>query len=564
MIDQQLVQAVALHRQGQLRAAEALYQRILLVKPRHFDALHFSGVIAAQTGNPGKAVEIITRALEISPGDAMAHKNRGTALQELGRWEDAVADFDRAVALRNDCAEAFCYRGMCLVELRRLESALASYDQAIRIRPQYFEAHYNRGTVLCQLRRWEEAVMSFDRAIALDSGRAEAHSNRAFALEELGRVEEALMSCERAVAVDPAFANGHINRAGALMSLGRVDEGLASYDHAIAVCPDSASAHVNRGLARLSTGDFVRGWTDYEWRWQDRESWVILEKRNFPQRQWLGDVSPSGRTIFLQAEQGYGDTIQFCRYATVLAGLGARVILEVPAALASLAHSVAGVAQVVIQGETLPAFDYYCPLLSMPLAVKTRLDTIPAAVPYLAPSEQHRRRWAERLSGRARPRVGLVWSGGFRPNRPELWSANTRRNLPLRHLKALHLPGVEFFSLQKGQPAETELGAAMTGNWCGPAIEDLTHDIHDFADTAALIEQLDLVISVDTATAHLAGALAKPVWILNRFDACWRWLRNRSDSPWYPTARLYRQDSAGDWDGVIDRVRTDLIALTGS
>jgi tetratricopeptide (TPR) repeat protein len=564
LIDQQLVQAVALHRQGQLRAAEALYQRILLVKPRHFDALHFSGVIAAQTGNPGKAVEIITRALEISPGDAMAHKNRGTALQELGRWEDAVADFDRAVALRNDCAEAFCYRGMCLVELRRLESALASYDQAIRIRPQYFEAHYNRGTVLCQLRRWEEAVMSFDRAIALDSGRAEAHSNRAFALEELGRVEEALMSCERAVAVDPAFANGHINRAGALMSLGRVDEGLASYDHAIAVCPDSASAHVNRGLARLSTGDFVRGWTDYEWRWQDRESWVILEKRNFPQRQWLGDVSPSGRTIFLQAEQGYGDTIQFCRYATVLAGLGARVILEVPAALASLAHSVAGVAQVVIQGETLPAFDYYCPLLSMPLAVKTRLDTIPAAVPYLAPSEQHRRRWAERLSGRARPRVGLVWSGGFRPNRPELWSANTRRNLPLRHLKALHLPGVEFFSLQKGQPAETELGAAMTGNWCGPAIEDLTHDIHDFADTAALIEQLDLVISVDTATAHLAGALAKPVWILNRFDACWRWLRNRSDSPWYPTARLYRQDSAGDWDGVIDRVRTDLIALTGS
>jgi len=564
VIDQQLVQAVALHRQGQLRAAEALYQRILLVKPRHFDALHFSGVIAAQTGNPGKAVEIITRALEISPGDAMAHKNRGTALQELGRWEDAVADFDRAVALRNDCAEAFCYRGMCLVELRRLESALASYDQAIRIRPQYFEAHYNRGTVLCQLRRWEEAVMSFDRAIALDSGRAEAHSNRAFALEELGRVEEALMSCERAVAVDPAFANGHINRAGALMSLGRVDEGLASYDHAIAVCPDSASAHVNRGLARLSTGDFVRGWTDYEWRWQDRESWVILEKRNFPQRQWLGDVSPSGRTIFLQAEQGYGDTIQFCRYATVLAGLGARVILEVPAALASLAHSVAGVAQVVIQGETLPAFDYYCPLLSMPLAVKTRLDTIPAAVPYLAPSEQHRRRWAERLSGRARPRVGLVWSGGFRPNRPELWSANTRRNLPLRHLKALHLPGVEFFSLQKGQPAETELGAAMTGNWCGPAIEDLTHDIHDFADTAALIEQLDLVISVDTATAHLAGALAKPVWILNRFDACWRWLRNRSDSPWYPTARLYRQDSAGDWDGVIDRVRTDLIALTGS
>jgi tetratricopeptide (TPR) repeat protein len=555
------------------------------------------GVIAGQTGNPARALNIITKALQIAPNNATAHKNRGAALQELGhldaalwsyaqaaaldekdaephyrrgnvfkdakRWEDAIACYDRAIALRDAYAEALCNRGTCLMELQRWASALASYDQAILVNSAYAEVHYNRGNVLCRLRRWQEAVHSFDRAIALKSGYAEAYANRAFALQEQGRRDEALASCDRAVDLDPTSLRGYVNRAGVLMSMNRVDEAIATYDRAIALDPESASARVNRAMARLSAGDFAGGWSDYEWRWRDRDGWIILEKRNFPQSQWLGEASLAGRSIFLQAEQGYGDTIQFCRFAKHVAELGALVILEAPAALASLLQGLDGVARLVVQGGPPPPFDYYCPLLSLPLALRIRLETIPAAVPYLRVSEEHRRRWKERLGARARPRVGLAWSGGFRPGRPELWSVNERRNIPLQSLAALKVSGIEFYSLQKNESEESRLAALTEHGWDGPEITDLTGDIRDFADTAALIEQLDLVVSVDTATAHLAGALGKPVWILNRFDACWRWLRNRSDSPWYPTARLYRQERPGVWDGVLERVNADLTSFFG-
>jgi tetratricopeptide (TPR) repeat protein len=593
VIDNKLAQAVALHNRGQFASAQAIYEQILQSQPRHFDALHLLGVIAAQTGNPGRAVDIIAKALKISPNNAVAHKNRGAALQELGqwqaaldsyaraaaldpsyaeahycrgnvlkdtgRWEEAIACYDRAIALQPGYAEALCNRGVCLVELQRLESALADYDRAILVRPDYVEVHYNRGNVLCRQRRWREALQSFDRAIALEPDYARAYSDRAFALQELGRNQEALASCDRAVGLDPKSFAGHVNRAGVLMSLNRVDEAIASYDQAIAASPDRASAYVNRGMARLAAGDFLGGWSDYESRWEDRDGWIILERRNFSQSRWRGEASLAGRSILLQAEQGYGDTIQFCRYASLIAKLGARVIVEAPAALAGLLRSLNGVSQVVIQGEPLPPFDYHCPLLSLPLAMRTRLETIPAAVPYLRPGEEYRRRWNERLGARSCPRVGLVWSGGFRPGRPELWSVNGRRNIPLESLSRLNHSGVEFYSLQKRESAESPPAPLTARHREGPQITDLTSDIRDFADTAALIEQLDLVVSVDTATAHLAGALGKPVWILNRFDACWRWLRNRSDSPWYPTARLYRQDRAGDWDGVLARVSADLI-----
>jgi len=529
MIDKQLEQAVALHRQGRLWAAKAIYDQILQLRPRHFDALHLSGVIAAQTGDPATAVEMISKALDVAPRDAAAHQNRAMALEDLRLWGEAVDAYDRAIALNGNVAEAHCHRGICL----------------------------------CQLRRWEEAIDSFDRAITLNPREAAAHSNRAYALQELGSSADALASADRAIALDPQFADGHVNRACVLAAMGRVDEAIISYDRAIAIQPERAAFYVNRGLSRLSAGDFAGGWSDYEWRWLDREGWVIHEKRHFRQPQWLGDVPLNGQSVFLQAEQGYGDTIQFCRYATLLAERGARVILEVQPALVGLAASLAGVAQVIAQGEPPPQFDYYAPLLSLPLAMETRLESIPSGVPYLAPSEQHRRRWRERLGERVGFRVGLVWSGGFRPGRPELWSVNTRRNIPLRNFCALNVRGVEFYSLQKGPAAEEELAILKAHHWDGPVIRDWTHDILDFADTAALIEQLDLVISVDTATAHLAGALGKPVWILNRFDACWRWLRGRSDSPWYPTARVYRQARAGDWSGVVERVRTDLIAVAG-
>ncbi len=270
----------------------------------------------------------------------------------------------------------------------------------------------------------------------------------------------------------------------------------------------------------------------------------------------------AGKTILLSEEQGLGDTIQFCRYAPLVAQRGARVILEVPPQLTRLAAGLAGVSQIVETGRPLPAFDLHCPLMSLPLAFKTELATIPAAIPYLKVDPDQSKAWQDRLGAKTKLRVGLVWSGGIRPNQPV--SVNQRRNIPLAKFAVLNNPDVAFYSLQKGQPGEAELAELKHNRWSGPDIVDLTGAIGDFSDTAAFIDNLDLVITVDTAAAHLAGALGKPVWILNRFDTDWRWLLERADSPWYPTARLFRQDNPGDWDGVIQRVKAGLDRMATS
>jgi hypothetical protein len=235
----------------------------------------------------------------------------------------------------------------------------------------------------------------------------------------------------------------------------------------------------------------------------------------------------------------------------------------VPASLKTALQSLAGAPQVLADDEPLPEFDLHCPMMSLPFAFDTTLETIPREVPYLVADAAKADGWKEILGAKSKLRVGLVWSGGHRPDQPELWSVNRRRNVPLRMLSRLNIDGIEFYSLQKGQPAESELSTLVAAGWNGPAVIDETRRLHDFSDTAALVEQLDLVISVDTSTAHLAAALGKPVWILNRFDTCWRWLLDRSDSPWYPTVRLYRQEQPGEWEAVIERVRADLAAFAG-
>jgi tetratricopeptide (TPR) repeat protein len=591
-ITARLQAAVALHNQGQLERAQLIYEEILRVEPRHFDALHLLGVAAAASGDPAHAVDLIGRAIELNPRSPLAHNNRGAALLDLGLWEAALACFDRAIALQGDYAAAHYNRGNALKELRRWEDALAGYDRALSLNPahpqahsnrgivlaelgrleasvagfdaaialraDFAQAHYNRANVLCAQRQWGAALQGFDRAIALERNYAEAHSNRGFVLHELRRLDESLESCNRAIELKPDYVEAYCNRGSVLVALRRVAEALSSYDRALDINPDHAQAHVNRALALLLAGDFERGWAENEWRWKDRSGWVIREKRNFRQPQWLGTVSPAGKTILLQSEQGYGDTLQFCRFAPILANLGARVILEVPRALETLLESLNGVAHLVVQGESLPHFDMFCPLLSLPLALKTTLSNIPAEVPYLAVGEDRRRVWRDKLGQRRRLRIGLSWSGGFRAARPELWSVNERRNIPLAKFAVLENLEADFYSVQKGEPAESELATLLASGWDGPDIANFAGEVGDFADSAALIEQLDLVISVDTAMAHLAGALGKPVWILNRFDACWRWLLNRDDSPWYPTARLYRQEQPGDWDSVLRTVARDL------
>ncbi len=519
------------------------------------------GVIAARSNDLSKAAELIGEAILADPTNPAALSDRGVALKALRQFEGALADFDQAITVQPDYAPAYNNRGNLLRELRQWDAALASYDRAVEIDPRYSDAHNNRGVLLTDLNRWEAAVASFDEAIAANPAHADALCNRGVALERLDRPDAALASYDRALRLDPAHVLALANRGNVLRQLQLVNSALSSCNRAIALSPNLAAAHQNKAMALLSLGELETGWAELEWRWKNENNALFAERRGFRQPLWLGEAAPSGRTLLLHSEQGMGDTLQFCRYAPMAARSGAEVVLEVPQPLVSLMSTLEGVSRVVARGAPLPDFDLHCPLMSLPLAFKTTLGSIPANVPYLHADAHKSRLWEERLGARTGLRVGLVWSGGFRPNQPEIWAVDNRRNIPLAMLAPLRHPAVEFYTLQKGEPAESELAKLRSNRWDGPPLIDFTDRLHDFADTAALIEQLDLVISVDTSTAHLAGALGKPVWILNRFDTCWRWLLDRPDSPWYPTARIYRQESAGNWASVVRQVAADLAGL---
>jgi tetratricopeptide (TPR) repeat protein len=553
-----LIRGHAQVQQASFEAALASYERATDLKPDFADAYFHRGNVLSQLGMHQAAVESYDKALAYKPNAAETYNNRGNALCALKNIDAAIASYDSAIATTPGFAEPYFNRGLALYDLKRYEAALASYEHAIAIHPGYAEAYCSRGNALKELGRLDAALASYDQAIAVRAGYAQAYSNRGNLLSELQRFDAALASYDAAVAIEPDNADAHCNRGNLLADLRQFDQALQSFGRAIAIDADYAQAYFSRSFVYLVQGDFERGWRDFEWRWQNEHCATSKERRRFAQPLWLGDQSLEGKSIFLHSEQGLGDTIQFCRYVKRVADLGAKVILEIPIALANLLMTLPGLDQLVLRGETPPPFDYYCPLMSLPLALKTTLATIPAEVPYLHPSAQRVQYWKDKLGERAKPRVGVVWSGGFRPNQPELWAVNRRRNIPLAALAPLRHPGIEFYSLQKGQPAESELSALMAENWDGPSLKDYTGELQDFEDTAALIEQLDLIISVDTSAVHLAGALGKPVWLLNRFDTCWRWQLDRSDSPWYPTVRVYRQQRPGDWDGVVQRMRRDL------
>ena len=543
-----LERAAALHRGGKLAEAETLYRGILATDEQQFDALHLLGVVRYQQGYNAEAEELIRAARTREPHNVSALSNHGIVLAELERHAEALACYDRALIIEPRHAGVLNNRGTTLKQLGRHAEALACYDRAMAIAPDFADAVSNRGMVLETLERFEEALASFDKAIALDPGHARAHHNRGAVLDRLDRFEEAIASFDRAIAVSPDYANAFYHRGRALKELQRRDAALASYRQAIALDPENAAAHWEAGLLALLVGDLAAGWPGYGWRFKVKE--VASEPRAFPQPQWRDDAPLAGRTILLHAEQGFGDTIQFVRYAPLIAARGATVVLEVQRPLATLLHGIAGVSRLVCRGEALPEFDLHCPMASLPLAFATTLDTIPARLPYLRPPAERIAAWRRRLptTPPRAPRVGLVWSGDARHKN------DGRRSMAFETLAPLvALPGIDFISLQKGAREADAQALRRCGN-----VIDIATELEDFADTAAVISLLDLVITVDTSVAHLAGSLGKPVWILLPVAVDWRWLLDREDSPWYPTARLFRQASAGDWPGVIARVRQEL------
>jgi len=580
-LHRQFQEAVALHQRGDLEQARAAYEKVLESTPRHADALHLLGVIAAQTNDLRTAVDLIERAIVIDSHNPAAYCNLGGALHRLRQWDAALTNYDKAIALKTDYADAHFNRGNVLkdlgqldaalvsyrraiaarpdfaaahlsradllYQLKRMDEALASYAAALAIRPDFAEAHCNRSNALHELKRLDEALAGYDRAIAIRPEFAAAYSNRGNVLRELDQYDAAIASYDQAIAIDAAFAPAHFNRGVALNQLGRPGEALASYDRAIAIDADFAEAHFNRSLVRLLTADFAGGWIEHEWRWRNKFGSNINERRSFPQPLWLGEKSLAGKTILLYSEQGFGDTLQFCRYARPVSQLGAKVILEVPKPLESLLGDLQGISQLITRGEAPPDFDYQCPLMSLPLALNTTLESIPAAGKYLNGDPAKVARWESRLGERTGKRIGLMWNGNpIQPNNRNrsLWLADWVPHLPA---------GFQYVSLQK-ELRERD-ARTLAGN---PQILNVAADLQDFSDTAALCECMDLVISVCTSVAHLSAALGKRTWILLAYAADWRWLLDRSDSPWYPTAKLYRQRTRGEWSSVFEQVAADL------
>lgn len=561
-IDNLLHQAVALQQNAAYAEAEDLYREILALRPRHFDATQLLGALALQSGRLDEGIELLKKAVAINGMQAPIHSNLAFAYNALRHFKEGLASANRALALQADFVDALNNRGNALAGLDMPAEALASFERALKLRPEFVQAWNNRACVLRDLGRPSDALASCDQAIALQPTYADAWSNRANALSDMNRPQDAQLSYQRAIEFAPALADAWNNLGLTLVDLGQHEQALRSYERALALNPDFAEAHWNESLCLLQMGKLTQGWEKYEWRWQRNR--IKAGQRGFAQPLWLGDFAIEGKTILLHAEQGLGDTLQFCRYTAMVAALGARVLLEVPPELMRLLASLEGVAQLIEQGRPLPPFDCHCPLLSLPLAFRTELASIPATVPYLFADAQTSQRWAERIAPDAADdrhlKVGLVWAGGSRPHVAELRKNDARRSITLDALRPiLKVPHVRFYSLQKG-PASQQLT-----HWpeLGEQIVDYTEELADFADTAALVANLDLVITVDTAVAHLAGALGKPVWILNRFDTCWRWMLERQDSPWYPSAQLFRQPALGDWDSAIQSARTALLAHAG-
>ena len=505
-----LQQARLLQQQGRLEEAESATLDLLARAPANAEAWLRLGLVRMASGRAEAALDPFSRAIATQPS-AVAHTNLGNALRALGRHDDAIGSYDQALALKPDHIVALYNRGNALRDLKRHEAALAAYDRVLALEPLHARALNNRGAVLRILKRYAEAVATYDRALS----------------------------------VEPDNAGLHNNRGNALLALRRHEDALASYERALELKPDHAGAHWNEGLCRLLLGDLAGGWRKYEWRWQ--RATFSSGRRDFDPPQWRGDQPLEGKTILLHAEQGLGDTMQFCRYASLVAERGGTVLLEVQSPLKALLQGLPGVTQVLAKGEPLPDFDFHCPLLSLPLAFDTQIETVPAATPYLQAPAQRASYWHQRLGPATAPRVGLVWSGQPKHRNDHNRSMALSALLPL-----LRLP-YQFVSLQKEVRA-TDLDVLQRQD----RILNLGVELADFSDTAGLVDTLDLVIAVDTSVAHLAGALGKPVWLLLPFNPDWRWLLHRDDSPWYPTARLFRQPATGDWAAVVHQVAARL------
>ncbi|HEY2411987.1 MAG TPA: tetratricopeptide repeat protein [Pirellulaceae bacterium] len=618
--------AIHHHQAGRLDLAEPIYREILAVDPKPADALHLLGVIASQRGQFASAVAYIQQALahdntqsgyyinlgnaqtalgnheeaanahrravalqpdlaeahcslgnslkaqgkmneavasynlalELKPDLAVAHSNLGAALKALGQLDDAIRCYERAVELMPNLVEAHRNLGNALAVQGRTDDAIDSFWTALQLKPNCPEICNNLGQVLLEKDEWEEATAYLRRAVELKPDYAEAHCNLGAAYRWQAKFAEAIACYRRALELKPDYVEAHSNLGNALCGLGRLDEAAASFERALQIKPDHVEARYCRSFLLLQKGDFEQGFLEHEWRWKTKKN----PPRGFPGPQWDGQLLPAGSTLLLYAEQGFGDTFQFIRFVKLARETSgaANIVLECDRPLARIVASYRGFDRLVCRGDALPAFDAHASIHSLPWLLQTRIETIPRDGPYLFANSELIAHWHEKLAPIPGVRVGINWHG--RENHPLAQC----RDLPLSLLTELsRLPELSLVSLQKGVN-QSDLAQSHDTKPIALLGDDMDTASGPFMDTAAIMINVDLVITSDTSVAHLAGALGAPVWVVLPYAADWRWFLDRSDSPWYPTMRLFRQKKPGDWAGAFAEINLALRAglSTGS
>ena len=577
----QLNAGFALQEMGQHAQARACLEAALALEPQSTDAHYLLGKSLFAEADFEGALRSFQAVLRLDPAFAFAHRDLARTQQSMGRYVEAAQSYEQALAcdpsfaadIGIDFAQVLVdsdqwsaaltlleqldpqtprwpmLRGAALHGLGENEKALQILDEALTSSPHDLPCLHTRGNVLFGLQRYQAAIEDYERVLAIQPDVAEALSNCGAAWQKLGARQKAIGLLEKALQLRPDHAVASYNLGVCLLELGQCREAIACCDSALALNPRDANLHWNKAVGHLLLGELSLGWPEHEWRWDAKALGARSLRPAVTQPAWTGSEPLDGKTILLTAEQGLGDTLQFVRYARPLAQLGARVLLQVPDAVAPLLQDFAPGCHTVGEGQPLPPFDFFCPLLSLPLAFRTGINTVPAEVPYLRSEAKLREVWRERLGGSHGPRVGLVWSG----NAAHRNDAN--RSIALRSLLSPLPARCQLVSLQKELRPGDEAVLAEFG------VFHAGEQLQTFADTAALLGCLDLVISVDTSVAHLAGALGKPLWLLLPYLPDWRWMLEREDSPWYPTARLWRQSTDRQWEGVISRVAQELEQL---
>ena len=541
---------------GRLDKALADLDRALALQPAHLDALINKGSVLVRLERFTVAAEHYELAIQTFPNNADLALGYGVALEKSGRLEDALKQMQRATALRPDYAEAYNNLGATLDALERDDEAIAAYQRALALRPGYAEVLNNLGSKLSRLGKTEEARQAYKAAIAANEHNAEAFSGLGNLYQSELRYDEAIAWLNKAISAKRNYAEALLFRGTVYLACQHVDRAREDFDRLIAVQPDHAAAHWNKALTYLLGGDFARGWPLYEWRWK-LKGLEDLAERYESQGLWLGQDDIVGKRILLWCEQGFGDAIHFSRYAKMLADRGGHVIFETRPELLGVFEGLTGVSELVAKGEPLPETDFHCPLMSLPLAFGTQLETIPWDGAYLSIDSRRAANWAERLGPKNGMRVGLVWSGSETHPRDKL------RSIELATMMA-NLPdeGIQYFSLQKDVRDKDR--ASLKSYIVSGRMQHFGHDLRDFCDTAALIAEMDAVVSVDTSVAHLCGALGLPVFMLAAQECDWRWMIGRSDSPWYPSMKIFRQERSLEWETPLSQIASRLTNLRGS